>query len=93
MSPVCPIKYYILGIANNVHKHICHTKNKFAATECNTSHFNFLYIYMSPKLEIHRRGPPPQNKTYFLHKYHRCPKEVNIIKEGFPANIVQNNII
>ena len=93
MSPICLIKYYILGIADNVHKQICDTKKKYAAIECNTSHFNFLYIYMSPKLEIHRRGPPPQNKTYFLHKYHRCPKEVNIIKEGFPANIVQNNII
>ena len=51
----------------------------------------YIYIYISPKLEIHRRDD--NHKTYFLHKYHRCPKEVNIIKEGFPTNIVQNNII
>ena len=63
MSPVCSIKYYILGIVDNVHKQICDTKNKYAATECNTSHFKYIYIYiyMSPKLEIHTRGPPPKN--------------------------------
>ena len=46
MSPVCSIKYYILGIADNVHKQICDTKNKYAATECNTSHFKYIYIYI-----------------------------------------------
>ena len=33
---------------------------------------------MSPKLEIHRKDD--NHKTYFLHKYHRCPKEVKIMK-------------
>ena len=46
MSPVCSIKYYILGIVDNVHKQICDTKNKYAATECNTSHFKYIYIYI-----------------------------------------------
>ena len=46
MSPVCSIKYYILGIADNVHKNICDTKNKYAAIECNTSHFKYIYIYI-----------------------------------------------
>ena len=73
-------------------KQICDTKNKYAAIECISLPFIYIYIYMSPKLEIHRKDD--NHKTYFLHKYHRCPKEVNIIKEGFPANIVQNiNII
>ena len=53
MSPVCSIKYYILGIADNVHKHICHTKNKYAATECNTSHFKYIYIYIYTYIYTH----------------------------------------
>ena len=46
MSPICSIKYYILGIADNVHKHICGTKNKYAATKYNTSHFKYIYTYI-----------------------------------------------
>ena len=60
-------------------KQICDTKNKFAKLNA-SAYFLNIYIYMSPKLEIHRRDD--NQKTYFLHKYHRCPKEVNIIKEG-----------
>ena len=60
-------------------KQICDRKNKFAKLNASTYLLN-IYIYISPKLEIHRRDD--NHKTCFLHKYHRCPKEVNIIKEG-----------
>ena len=64
-------------------KQICDTKKKFAKLNAAAYFLNiyiYIYIYMSPKLEIHRRHD--NHKTYFLHKYHRCPEEVNIIKEG-----------
>ena len=62
-------------------KQICDTEKKFAKLNASAYFiYIYIYVYVSPKLEIHRRDN--NHKTYFLHKYHRCPKEVNIIKEG-----------